>query len=99
MKNFKESVQVRCMQLPNTAIMKTPVSHSLILCCNSMFVLLELLDDKDIPDADTTHSLLRIDRARGISLAVKPNNWDKAFELLMEIATSDIETPKFELRH
>ena len=70
-----------------------------LLCVNSMFVALELKSDIGKLDKLQAHNIEKIDKARGIALVARPNNWRATYALLMEIATSNLEIPDFKIKH
>lgn len=71
------------------------------ICVNSMFVGLELkTDEKSSRTAPLQeHKLKAISNAKGLAMVVKPSNWDKAFEILKEIACANIELDRNFVTH
>lgn len=86
------------LALPNCAIF--PIQQKsirgdpdFILCINGLFIGLELKDDGKEPDPLQEFKLDNIKNAKGIALVAQPQNWDEIYEILKEIACSEVELP------
>lgn len=95
---FRKKVRADLGMLPNTAIfpiqqMSIRGDPDFFVCVNSMFVGLELKTDEKQSKTDPLqeHKLKTISNAKGLAMVVKPSNWDKAFEILKEIACARID--------
>lgn len=101
---FRKRIYPDLVALPNTVIF--PISQKSIrgtpdflICCNSMFIALELKSDEGKLDKLQEYNLEKVNKvARGIGLVARPENWQKTKELLWEIAISNIEQIEFKTK-
>lgn len=93
---FRSRIYASLVALPNTKLF--PIQQKTIrgtpdflICCNSLFVALELKSEDGDLDPLQKHNYEDVWKAKGVFLVARPSNWKETYELLMEIATSNIE--------
>lgn len=93
---FRQRVVKELRTLDNTVIFSIQQrairgSPDILLCCNSLFIALELKTDEGDVDPLQEKILNDVSKAKGVALVARPHNWKKCFEMLMEISVQNIE--------
>lgn len=94
--NFRQKVIRELRLLDNTVIFSVQQkairgTPDLLICCNSLFVAMELKTDEGECSALQEKTLNDVSKAKGVSLVARPHNWDKVYKMLMEISVQNID--------
>ena len=86
------------LALPNTAVFAIQQKTirgdpDFILCINGMFIALELKSEDGEAAPLQAYKLETVRRAKGIGIVATPDSWPQAYDLLKEIACSEVELP------
>lgn len=65
----------------------------LFMCINGLFIALELKDIGKNPTPLQEYKLNEVKKAKGMAFVVDPESWDEIYEILKEIACSEVELP------
>lgn len=66
----------------------------LLICCNSIFVAIELKIDDDTGDHLQDWNGRKIAAAGGVAMVANPQNWDTVYRILHDIAHYGLDKTK-----
>ena len=84
---FKEKVYEELKKIPNLVAFKIQQltirgTPDFLICANGMFIALELKSGSKKPDALQEYNLQRVNKAKGLGLAMSPSNYEKTMEVI-----------------